>query len=159
MLIDPSLGVAPVATACLNLLEQVMLLDWVGPLCLCHTEVARVPRGIPGVYVLQAFVPSAGQYLAFYVGQTSDLARRLGRHLSNISAKQSIRMVRARASTYFSAAPVLEEDLRLRIEAGLIRRLSPICNAQIPSSPPLCPNLPLSFVPFLFDGSDEFSEE
>jgi hypothetical protein len=125
------------------LLEQSMIvLDWVGPLCLCPTEVLRVPEGIPGVYLLQAFAPGFGGYPVFYAGRSDDLRRRLCEHLDDARAKPSVRAVRHAAAGYFSAAPVLQRAFLPRIEAGLIRALRPPCNDQIPTAAPLLVNLP-----------------
>ena len=62
-----------------------MRLDWVGPMCLSWDEIARVPPKIGGVYILHAFEVDFGSYPAFYVGQSGNLRRRLGQHLSGTS--------------------------------------------------------------------------
>jgi len=132
-----------------ELLEQTHLavLDWVGPLILCPSEVRRVPAGIPGIYMLHAFAPSRGGYAVFYVGKASDLRRRLLQHLGGRTAKPSVRAARELDPARWSAAPVLDPCLLSRVEAGLILALRPVCNAQLPSAEPVLVNLPpLSFV-------------
>lgn len=120
----------------------MLILDWIGPLCLCPVEVLRVPDGIRGVYLLHLFAPEFGGYPIFYAGRSDDLRRRLYEHLGDGSAKPSVRALRRRAAAYFSAAPVLQPALLPRIEAGLIRALCPPCNDQIPTAAPLLVNLP-----------------
>lgn len=131
-----------------ELLAQVtpVVLDWVGPLVLCPSEVRRVPAGIPGVYMLHAFAPSRGGYAVFYVGKASDLRRRLLQHLGGRTAKPSVSAARELDPARWSAAPVLDPGLLARVEAGLIRALRPVCNAQVPSAEPVLVTLPpLSF--------------
>src|SRR5438445_11938984 len=131
-----------------ELLEQAKpyLLDWVGPLILCPSEVRRVPAGIPGIYLLHAFAPSRGGYAVFYVGRASDLRRRLFEHLGGRTAKPSVRAARELDPARWSAAPVLDPALLARVEAGLIVALRPVCNAQVPGAEPVLVNLPpLSF--------------
>lgn len=123
-----------------------IILDWVGPLILCPSEVCRVPTGIPGIYLLHAFAPSRGGYAVFYVGKASDLRRRLFQHLGGRTAKPSVRAARELDPARWSAAPVLDPGLLSRVEAGLILALRPVCNAQVPSAEPVLVNLPpLSF--------------
>src|SRR5438105_5027431 len=107
--------------------------EWVGPLCFCCEEIARIPVGVPGVYVLQAVLPGSSGYAVVYVGQSCDLARRLGEHLGERSSLPLVRAMHARFPMYFSAAPVVEVPERLRLESGLIRLLQPVCNDQTPS--------------------------
>ncbi len=131
-----------------ELLEQTspILLDWVGPLILCPSEVRRVPVGIPGIYMLHAFAPSRGGYAVFYVGKASDLRRRLLQHLGGRSAKPSVRAAREVDPACWSAAPILDPGLLSRVEAGLVLALRPVCNAQVPAAAPVLVNLPpLSF--------------
>jgi len=131
-----------------ELLQQTsaLILDWVGPLILCHSEVRRVPPAIPGVYMLHAFAPSRGGYAVFYIGKASDLRRRLLQHLGARTAKPSVRAARELDPARWSAAPVLDCELLARVEAGLILALRPVCNAQVPSAAPVLVNLPpLSF--------------
>jgi len=121
-------------------------LDWVGPLLLSPSEVSRVPYGVSGIYLLHAFFPSFGGYAVFYVGRASDIRRRLNQHLGPRSAKTLIRAARELDQAWWSAAPVLEPELLACIEAGLIRALRPVCNAQVPRADPVLVNLPpLSF--------------
>ena len=116
-------------------------LDWVGPLLLCAEEVARVPPGIPGIYVLQVFSARHGFYPALYVGKSADLARRLAQHMESQSTSPDVIIFRARRRLYFSAAPVLERNERDAIEAGLIQLLRPPCNRQVPRAQPIYPNV------------------
>lgn len=127
-----------------SLLEQVppILLDWVGPLILCPSEVRRVPTGIPGIYMLHAFAPSRGGYAVFYVGKACDLRRRLLQHLGGRTAKPSVRAARELDPARWSAAPILDRRLLSRVEAGLVLALRPVCNAQVPSAEPVLVNLP-----------------
>ena len=120
----------------------MLRLDWVGPLCLCASEVDRVPRGVAGVYLLHAFAAPLGSYPVFYVGRSCDLQRRLHQHLADAAAKPSVRLFRRFAPAYFSAAVVLQQALLDRIESGLIRGLRPPCNGQIPTAAPLLVSLP-----------------
>ena len=132
-----------------ELLEQTsaIILDWVGPLVLCPSEVRRVPIGIPGIYMLHALAPSRGGYAVFHAGKASDLRRRLLQHLGAHTAKLSVRAARELDPARWSAAPVLDAALLSRVEAGLILALHPICNTQVPSAEPVLVNLPpLSFL-------------
>ena len=119
-----------------------MVLDWVGPLLLCATELRRIPEAIPGVYLLHAFVPAAGGYPVVYAGRSRDLRSRLLRHASGRTAKPIVRVLRAAEQLYWSAAPIPGTVLRARSEAGLIRLLEPSCNDQIPTVTPVTVNLP-----------------
>lgn len=117
-------------------------LDWVGPLLLCAEEVARVPLGIPGIYVLQVFSARHGFYPALYVGKSADLAGRLAQHMESQSTSPDLIIFRTRRRLYFSATPVLEQNERDAIEAGLIQLLRPPCNRQVPRARPIYPTLP-----------------
>lgn len=117
-------------------------LDWVGPLHLCADEVARVPQGVPGIYMLHALAGHLGGYATFYVGKTVDIRRRLQQHLGKRTTKLAIRAAREIDSAYWSAAPVEDAPLLACIESGLIRILQPICNTQVPNSKPVLVNLP-----------------
>lgn len=118
------------------------MLDWVGPLVMCRSEVDRIPDSIPGIYLLHAFAPAWGGYPVFYAGQTDDLRRRLREHLSDRSAKPLVTALRRLERPYFSAAPVLDPIERLRFEAGLIAALGPVANDVRPRIAPLFPDLP-----------------
>lgn len=124
------------------MLQQIHLLHWVGPLALCQTKIERVPAGTPGVYLLHSFAPAVGGYPVFYAGRTGDLRQRLGQHLDNGRAKLSIRIARTIRRPYFSAAPVLDEQIQAQIESALIRILEPVCNGQVPTAEPVLVNLP-----------------
>ncbi|HEX9250357.1 MAG TPA: hypothetical protein VF856_12700 [Gemmatimonadaceae bacterium] len=127
-------------------LQASVILEWVGPLLLCPSEVSRVPDGVSGIYMLHAFFPSFGGYAVFYVGRASDIRRRLNQHLGPRTTKTLIRAARELDQAWWSAAPVLEPELLASVETGLIRALRPICNAQVPRAEPLPVNLPpLSF--------------
>lgn len=130
------------AADCADLLQQIYILSWVGPLLLCQTEIRRVPTGSSGVYLLHAFAPAIGGYPVFYAGRSDDLRRRLLEHLDNARAKRSIRIARTSSRAYFSAAPVPDERTQARIEAALIRILEPACNDQVPTAEPVLVNLP-----------------
>src|SRR5690348_2507371 len=105
-----------------------MNLDWVGPLLLTPREVARVPAGVPGVYLLHSYSADHGGYATFYAGKSFDLRRRLRQHLGRRTTKVSIRAARELAPAYWSAAPVLDEAEMAAVEASLIASLRPICN-------------------------------
>lgn len=123
---------------CSYLLQQNSL-NWVGPLILCEAELRRIPPGVAGVYLLQAFVAAVGGYPILYVGQSADLRRRLGEHLGTVRAGRRRPLA---TTTYFSAAPVLGVGLRHRVEAGLIQMLDPDRNRQVPCAHPVFVNLP-----------------
>jgi hypothetical protein len=121
-------------------------LHWVGPLLLTRPEVGRVPKAIPGVYVLQALAPCVGAYAPFYVGKSHDLRRRLLEHLGDRSTKPIIRAAREIDRAYWSGAPVIDTALLPLVEAALIRVLRPVCNAHIPLARPVVVNLPPLFL-------------
>lgn len=123
-------------------------MDWVGPLLLCSAELQRVPEGVPGVYLLHAFVSAAGAYPAVYAGRSRDLRRRLLTHGCARSAKPIIRAARDAEQLYWSAAPIISSELRAGSEAGLIQLLEPACNDQIPTVSPVLVNLPPMFLGF-----------
>lgn len=112
-----------------------------GPLVVCDEEIGRIPGGIPGVYVLQAFDLASAAYGVLYAGKTSDLRDRLRQHATGSTAADML-IVRAAMRTYFSAAPVLDPAVRDGIEAALIRLLRPPCNRQVPRFAPIFPTLP-----------------
>lgn len=118
-------------------------LDWRGPLRLCRTEAERIPAEVPGVYVLHEFVPEIGGLPVFYVGRTGALRRRLGEHLSFRAKNTCIAQVVRRGPTYVSIAGVGDTETRMRIEAALIRVLSPPCNTETPQTNPAFVNLPV----------------
>jgi hypothetical protein len=117
-------------------------LDWVGPLEMTAAELARVPAGIPGVYLLHVVAQARGGYVTFYAGKSLDLRRRLLQHLSARGTKPAIRAAREIDRALWSAAPVLDLLSISSIEAGLIRALLPICNTQLPVVAPTFVNLP-----------------
>lgn len=120
-------------------------LDWCGPLVFCGDEVSRVPAGIGGVYLLQTFSIDSGRYGALYAGKAADLRARLAQHLRTVSTPPEVVIARDRARLFFSAAPVVDDALRGGVEAGLIVRLRPPFNRQIPTSAPVLTSLPPMF--------------
>ena len=133
---------------------MIFFLDWIGPMLLCPSEVGRVPPGIGGVYLLQAFAPSLGGYPVFYAGRSTDLKRRLCEHIGEWKCKRCVRRIRARERTYFSAAPV-RAPLSTGVEAGLVRLLQPLCNDQIPRAEPIVVSLPPMAVVNVFKEGSE----
>lgn len=119
-----------------------MPLDWVGPLLLCDEELRRIPLRIPGVYILHGLSQRRGHYVVLYAGQSADLRSRLVQHLRTKGTSSDVVYARTIARLYFSAAPVLETIVRHRIEAGLVGRLRPPFNRQVPCSSPILPSLP-----------------
>lgn len=117
-------------------------LDWAGPLVLCGEEVARVPAGIPGIYLLHTFDEMRGAYPALYAGKTRDLRGRLAQHMDTGITSPDVRVVRSRVAMYFSAAPAADAAVRGLVETGLIRLLRPPFNRQVPRGPVLYTNLP-----------------
>jgi hypothetical protein len=105
-------------------------------------EINRIPVGISGVYVLQAFDAGSGQYAPLYAGKAADLRQRLRQHAETRSTAADMLIVRLRRQIYFSAAPVRDALERDAVESALIRLLRPPCNRQVPRSIPLFPNLP-----------------
>ena len=118
-----------------------MTLDWVGPMVLSKDEVQRIPDRIGGVYLLHAWALAYGGYPIYYVGSTQDLRRRLLEHLQS-TAKPILRAMHHVESTYWSATPIVDSDLRAGVEAGLIALLSPPCNQQKPRISLIPVNLP-----------------
>lgn len=108
-------------------------LRWTEPLTFSREEVLTVPRGLPGVYALAAFVSSSPFLEIFYVGRSANLQRRLGEHLDG--SRTFARHLRHRLSVYFLFAPVFHPVLRAAAEAALIRDLAPIGNSQVPNTP------------------------
>jgi excinuclease UvrABC nuclease subunit len=128
-----------VAYDCLSNLD----LDWVGPLGLWEDEVDRVPPLLPGIYLLHVFDRSSGAYPVAYVGKTCDLRRRLRQHLESTSTTPEFEIARRHSAlTRFSAAPCRDREALDRVEAGLILRLRPPFNRQVPRAIPLFTNLP-----------------
>ena len=109
---------------------------------LCHEELVRVPTEVPGVYLLHAFRAGRGLYEVFYAGKASDLKERLRQHLQSLCTSPDVRWLRATATLYFSAAPVICPDERTAIEAGLIQILRPPYNRQVPRGTSAWPTLP-----------------
>ena len=124
-----------VSTCCSKL-----LMYWHGPFSLCAEELSCVPQGLPGVYVLSAFVPTRPALTAYYVGQSSNIWRRLGEHLAG--RRTFAIHLRDRLSTYFSVAAVADTPTRMAAEAALIRRLQPAGNNAIPRAPQFDITLP-----------------
>jgi hypothetical protein len=128
-----------------------LTLDWHGPFSLCFEELARVPEGLAGVYVLSAFVPARPALTAFYAGQSRNLRRRLGEHL--VGRRTFARHLRSRLSTYFSVAAVFDVQLRTATEAALIWHLQPAGNCVTPRAMPVEVNLPQLKLFNISDGS------
>lgn len=126
-------------TACLG---NFVDLDWAGPLLLTPGEIRRVPDGLAGIYVLQAFNVRTGTYPALYVGKAFNLRSRLLQHAKSTSTSPDILAVRDSITTYYSAAPVARPELRAAIESALVQLLRPPCNRQVPLTKPVYPNLP-----------------
>ena len=109
---------------------------------LCATEVARVPAGIPGVYLLHVFRAERGFYEVFYAGKSIDLRSRLTQHFESDCTSPDVRWLRKAVRLHFSAAPVFTPAERAAIEAGLIQMLRPPYNRQVPRGSAARPNLP-----------------
>ena len=125
--------------------KLIATVHWVGPMLLNPVEIARVPEGICGVYLLHHFDAALGGYPIFYVGKAENIRRRLTQHIHPLSAKSRISSARRLSQTYFSAAPVPRVYLA-RVEASLIDALRPVCNDLIPCAEPLVVNLPPLFL-------------
>lgn len=119
-----------------------MGLAWCGPLLLCDEEVGRIPAEVGGVYLIHAFSLEHGQYAVLYAGKATDLRARLTQHGRSVATAPEVRIARGRLRLFFSAAPVLDAALRSRVEAGLIVRLRPPFNRQIPKAAPVLTSLP-----------------
>ena len=100
----------------------------------------EVPNQLPGVYVLSAFTPLRSTLVTYYVGQSGDMRRRLGEHLSG--SRTFAMHLRHRLSTYYSLAAVSDPGIRSAAEAALIRRLGPAGNDVIPRTPLIETTLP-----------------
>lgn len=98
----------------------------------CREEVFRVPSGIPGVYLLHVVDPRRRRYAVVYAGKSADLRDRLVQHLRMRSTSGDVLVARHAADLYFSAAPVLDGELRGAVEAALIASLRPPFNLQFP---------------------------
>lgn len=118
------------------------MLNWVGPLILNRQEIDRIPDCIPGVYLLHTFSRDLGYYPPIYAGKTTDLMNRLIQHIATQTTSAEIRYARHAFRMYFTAAPVVDKEIRESIEAGLIGALRPICNRQVPRIRPIYCNLP-----------------
>jgi predicted GIY-YIG superfamily endonuclease len=117
-----------------------LTLFWRGPFSFCSQEILGLPDKLPGVFVLSAFTPLRLSLVAYYVGQSSDLRRRLGEHFSG---KRTFAVhLRSRLSTYYSVAAVSDPGIRTAAEAALIRRLRPAGNEVIPGAPSIETSLP-----------------
>ena len=117
-----------------------LTLYWHGPFALCLEELPRVPAALAGVYLLSAFTPLRPSVTPFYVGQSTDLRRRLGEHLSG--HRTFARHLRSRLPTYFSAAAVADRTLRTAAEAALIGHLRPVGNEVVPHGLRITVSLP-----------------
>lgn len=115
---------------------------WVGPLLLSRGELARLPDGVPGIYILHLFAAEYGAYPVLYVGKSTNLRRRLHDHVDDLRAKKLFRIARREFRMYFSAAPVMSPRVLDRIESALIRAFRPAGNQQIPAAEPVSVNLP-----------------
>jgi len=116
------------------------MLYWRGPFSFCWEELLGVPDQLPGVYVLSAFTPLRTTFVAYYVGQSGDIRRRLGEHLSG---KRTFAVhLRNQLSTYYSLAVVSDPYMRSAAEAALIRHLGPAGNNVIPRTPVIETTLP-----------------
>lgn len=126
-----------------DLLQQTMplVLDWVGPLILCRGEVRRVPPAVSGVYLIHLHRPGLPGYPIIYAGRSGDLRRRLTEHLSSRGATAAARALGLTGRRLFSAAPV-PRDVLSEVEAGLIRRLGPALNRQLPTCSTALADLP-----------------
>ena len=124
---------------------------WIGPRVLSTPEVGRIPDRAGGVYLLQAFAEEMGGYPVFYAGRSERLKRRLGQHMDSQRCKGCIGAIRSSERTYFSAA-ILPRNLAVRVEAGLVRLLRPVCNDQVPQAAPVLVKLPPLLVTNLLKG-------
>jgi hypothetical protein len=115
-------------------------LFWSGPNVFDREAIDAVPYDLAGVYVLSAFTPMRPTLVPFYVGQSSQLGRRLLEH--RYGGQSFARHLRSQLSTYFCVAVVSDRAIRLAAEAALIRHLRPAGNDQIPCAPAIAVNSP-----------------
>jgi len=128
---------------------KTLSLDWVGPMVLCNEELGRIPRRVPGIYIIHSFDSTRGIYPAIYVGKSQDLRLRLLQHLRCYSSTSpDIVVLRSRFRTYFSAAPLVSASERDGAESALIQIFRPRANRQVPRTLTLIPNLPPMTVGF-----------
>lgn len=111
-----------------------MRVAWTEPLLLTSAEISRVPRGVPGVYVLMAATPESPVLVPFYVGQSSDLRRRLGEHLR--SRHPVIATLTRYLCAYVALARILHAGMRGVAERALIAMILPAGNERVPSEMP-----------------------
>lgn len=123
-------------------------MEWLGPCNLCLGEIDRVPAGALGVYALQVFDGRAGSYPVLYIGQTSDLQRRLREHCDGASIVRVVAVARRFQPIYFSILPLDQSDMLAPAESTLVRLLQPPGNKQVPTARPMLVPIPPIITPF-----------
>lgn len=109
-------------------------LRWSDPYLFTATEVAGLPRQVRGVYVLMAATPMSATLVPFYVGESSDLLRRLGEHLRSRCPVGGV--LPKVLTTYVALARIDDDALRLAVESALIFRERPAGNERIATEHP-----------------------
>lgn len=123
-------------------------MEWLGPCSLCLGEIDRVASGALGVYALQVFDPGAGSYPVLYVGQTTDLPRRLREHCDGARIVRVVGVARRFQPIYFSILLLDGADMLAPAESTLVRLLQPPGNKQVPTARPMLVPVPPIITPF-----------
>lgn len=115
-------------------------LPWSELLVFCRDDVELIPEGFPGVYSILAFTPRRPRLVVVYIGQSTDVRRRLLEHLRGSALPGTLGRS---LSTYATVAPVDDPEARVLAERGLIGLLRPVGNDLLPAAgPPIAVNPP-----------------
>lgn len=123
-------------------------MEWLGPCSLCFEEIDRVPSGALGVYSLHVFDRRAGSYPVLYIGQTTDLQRRLREHCDGAGMVPIVAVARRFQPIYFSILPLADAYMLSPAESTLVRLLRPPGNKQVPTARPMLVPAPPIITPF-----------
>lgn len=77
-------------------------------------------------------IKSGDKYYCFYVGQSTDLNRRLKEHISSSESNNCIKNKLKNNTCYFQFVYVSTQKERDQIESDDIKKFTPTCNTQKP---------------------------
>ena len=94
-------------------------------------DTSNLSHGIPGVYRL-SYLDENGSYYVFYVGQATDIKKRLLEHQSDSETNVRIKNYLSSKKCFFRYAKITQDYVRNAVERQTYKYYQPSCNDKEP---------------------------